>query len=109
MALAKLSVVHANLKDLDRAREYASRALEKAGQLPPAERYYIEGRRWSLEPDTLDKAVTAYQKAVDAAPDHTAARNNLASLLLQTQRYPRGAGAPRRAAPARHELPRAPS
>ena len=30
----------------------------------------------------------AYQKAVDGAPDHTAARNNLAQLLLELRRYP---------------------
>ncbi len=88
MALAKLSVVHANLDNLDQARSYAARAVEKAGHLPPAERYYIEGRRYSLDPATLPQAVESYRKAVDAAPDHTAARNNLAQALIELQRYP---------------------
>jgi serine/threonine protein kinase/tetratricopeptide (TPR) repeat protein len=87
MAHAKLSVVHANLGDMPRAREYAARALERAERLPPAERHYIEGRYYSLDPSTLDKAVAAYQAAVDAVPDLTAARNNLAQLLLQSRRY----------------------
>ena len=90
MALAKLSVVHANLDNMDKAREYSSRAVEKAGQLPPAERYYIEGRHYSLDPSAVDKAIAAYQKAVDEAPDHTAARNNLAQMLLEQHRYPEG-------------------
>ncbi|HXY39346.1 MAG TPA: tetratricopeptide repeat protein, partial [Vicinamibacteria bacterium] len=88
MALAKLSVVHNNLGNLDEARAYAAKASEKAGHLPPAERYYIEGRRCSLEPAKLEKAVDAYQKAVEAAPEHTAARNNLAQALLELRRYP---------------------
>ncbi|HVO11805.1 MAG TPA: protein kinase [Vicinamibacteria bacterium] len=88
MALAKLSVVHANLGNLDEARAYAAKAAEKAGHLPPAERYYIEGRRCSLEPAKLEKAVDAYTKAVEAAPEHTAARNNLAQALLELRRYP---------------------
>jgi tetratricopeptide (TPR) repeat protein/TolB-like protein len=87
MAHAKLSVVHANQGDMPRAREYAAQALQRADRLPPAERYYIEGRYYSLDPSTLNKAVAAYQAAVDAVPDLTAARNNLAQLLLQSQRH----------------------
>jgi serine/threonine protein kinase/tetratricopeptide (TPR) repeat protein len=86
-AHAKLSVVHANQGDMPRAREFAARALRRADRLPPAERYYIEGRYYSLDPSTLNKAVAAYQAAVDAAPDLTAARNNLAQLLLQSRRH----------------------
>jgi serine/threonine protein kinase/tetratricopeptide (TPR) repeat protein len=87
MAHAKLSVVHANLGDMPRAREFAARALERTERLTPAERHYIEGRYYSLNPSTLDKAVEAYQAAVDAVPDHTSARHNLALLLLQSRRY----------------------
>jgi tetratricopeptide (TPR) repeat protein len=88
MALAKLSVVHANQGNLDKARAYAAKAVDKCGNLPPAERYYIEGRKYSLDPASVEKAVAAYQKAVDEAPGHTAARNNLAQLLLELHRYP---------------------
>ena len=86
-ALAKLSVVHANLGDKQKAREYAGRALERSEKLPAGERHYIEGRYYSLDPATLEKAIGAYQAAVDATPDHTAARNNLAQLLLGARRY----------------------
>jgi eukaryotic-like serine/threonine-protein kinase len=88
MALAKLSVVHANQGDVEKARAYAAKALEKAGNLPPGERFYIEGRYYSLDPASIEKAVAAYQKAVDEAPGHTAARNNLAQLLIDLRRYP---------------------
>jgi len=87
MAQAKLSVVHANLGDMPKAREYAARALENAERLPPAERYYIEGRYYSLDPTTFNKAIAAYQAAVDAMPDQMAARNNLAQMLIYARRY----------------------
>jgi len=88
MALAKLSVVHANLGDKEMARKYSAQAVEKAANLPSGERYYIEGRHYSLDPSTIDKAIAAYEKAVDAAPDHTSARNNLAQILIEMRRYP---------------------
>jgi serine/threonine protein kinase/TolB-like protein/predicted Zn-dependent protease len=88
MALAKLSVVNANLGDIEKAREYSEKAIAKAESLPPGERYYIEGRHYSLDPTSTEKAVAAYQKAVDSAPDHTAARNNLAQALINLRRYP---------------------
>ena len=88
MALAKLSIVQGNLGNIDKAREYAAKAVAKSGNLPPGERFYVEGRLYSLDPASIDKAVAAYQKSVDSAPDHTAARNNLAQLLLQLRRYP---------------------
>ena len=87
MAQAKLSVVHANLGDMPSARECAARAHEDAERLPPAERHYIEGRYYSLDPATFNKAVAAYQAAVDAMPDQAAARNNLAQMLIYSRRY----------------------
>ncbi len=92
MALAKLSVVHANLGDAEKAKEYSKKAIAKAEALPPGERFYIEGRHYSLDPASTEKAVAAYQKAVDAAPDHTAARNNLAQTLIYLKRYPEALG-----------------
>jgi tetratricopeptide (TPR) repeat protein/TolB-like protein len=88
MALAKLSVVHANQGNLDKARAYAAKAVAKSSNLPPGERFYIEGRYYSLDPASIEKAVAAYERAVDDAPAHTAARNNLAQLLIHLKRYP---------------------
>jgi len=88
MALAKLSVIHTNLGDIEKGREYAARALEHSERLPPAERHYIEGRYYSLDPTTYERAVKAYQAAIDSAPDELAARNNLAQLLIGLRRYP---------------------
>jgi serine/threonine protein kinase len=67
-AHAKLSVVHANLGDMPKAREFAALALERSDRLPPAERYYIEGRYYSLDPSTFNKAVAAYQRPATTWP-----------------------------------------
>jgi tetratricopeptide (TPR) repeat protein len=83
MALAKLSVVHGNLGDTEKAKEYASRAMENLDRLSDRERFYVEGRFYSLEPETTGEAVTAYKKVVEKYPDHTAARHNLAAELMK--------------------------
>jgi tetratricopeptide (TPR) repeat protein len=83
MALAKLSVVHGNLGDADKAKEYAARAMEHLDRLSDRERYYVEGRFYSLDPETVGEAVNAYKKVVDKYPDHTAARHNLAAELMK--------------------------
>jgi tetratricopeptide (TPR) repeat protein/TolB-like protein/tRNA A-37 threonylcarbamoyl transferase component Bud32 len=86
MALAKLSVVHGNTGDMDKAKEYAGRALEMVDHLSDRERYYIEGRYYSLAPETVDEAIAAYERAVEAFPDHGSARNNLAQLYFEVGR-----------------------
>jgi TolB-like protein len=87
MALAKLTVVHRNLKNEARSRECGSRALQHLDRLTQRERYYIEGVVYSGRPETIEKAVAAYQKAVDLFSDHGAARNNLAQLLFALRQH----------------------
>jgi serine/threonine protein kinase/tetratricopeptide (TPR) repeat protein len=86
MALAKLAVVHGNLQRPEEAEEYGRRALELVDHLPARERYYIQGVYYSKDVATLEKAVEAYGMAVERFPDHTAARNNLAQILVRLQR-----------------------
>ncbi len=87
MALAKLSVSHWNLGQVQESHDYARRALEHVDRLPDRERYYIEGRYYSLDPETVPKAVEAYETAIALYPDHMAARHNLANLYLSLGRY----------------------
>ena len=83
MAMAKLSVTHGNLGDQKQADLWGRRALERVERLSPRERYYIEGVSYSRSPATLSKALESYRMAVERFPDHAAARNNLAMLLLK--------------------------
>ena len=87
MALAKLSVAHWNLGHVQKSHDYALRALEHVDRLPARERYYIEGRYYSLDPETVPKAVEAYETAIALYPMHAAARHNLANLYMSLGRY----------------------
>lgn len=87
MALAKLAVVHGNLMHEAKAEEYGRRALERVDRLPPRERYYIEGVYYQHKPETVGKAIAAFEMAVERFPDQMAARNNLAQLLAKMRRY----------------------
>jgi tetratricopeptide (TPR) repeat protein len=87
MALAKLSVAHGNTGDHVKAKEFAELSLQHIERLSDRERYYIEGRFYSLDPETHDRAIEAYSKAVELYADHQAARNNMAQLLMGKKRF----------------------
>jgi eukaryotic-like serine/threonine-protein kinase len=87
MALAKLSVAHWNLGHQRESYEYARKALEHVDRLTARERYYIEGRYYSLNPTTLPQAIAAYERAINLYPDHGPARHNLANIYTELERY----------------------
>jgi len=87
MALAKLATSYNNIGDAQRSREYSLRAMENLDRVTDRERFYIEGRHYSLDPETIDQSIAAYQKAIEEYPDHTAARNNLAQQLANQERF----------------------
>jgi tetratricopeptide (TPR) repeat protein len=86
MALAKLSVVQYNLGYGDWVKT-AERTLQNVDRLTPRERYYIEGVYYMRQERTFGRAIEAYGKAIEVYPDHTSARNNVAMLLGQFERY----------------------
>jgi tetratricopeptide (TPR) repeat protein len=87
LAMGKLSVVHYNLGHAEDWVRYAGGALEHAERLTPRERYYVEGLYYMRQERTFDRAIEAYQKALELYPDHGSARNNLALLLDQFERF----------------------
>ena len=87
MALAKLGVVHGNLGMQEEANEYAEAALDHLDRLSARERHYIEGWYYSRKPEMLERAVEAYQKAIDMYPDHGSARHNLGNLFVAMESY----------------------
>jgi tetratricopeptide (TPR) repeat protein/TolB-like protein/predicted Ser/Thr protein kinase len=87
MALAKLSVIHNNLGHHRLSDDYSGRALEHVGRLSARERHYIEGLHYSRRRATFGRAIDAYRKTVELYPDHTSARNNLALLYQDLERY----------------------
>ncbi len=87
MALAKLSVAHWNIGHVKESYDYARRALDHVDRLTARERYYIEGRFYSINPETLVRAIEAYERAIALYPDHGPARHNLANLYVEVERY----------------------
>ena len=87
MALAKLATAYNNVGNRAMSLEYSQRAMDNLDRVNDRERYYIEGRHYSMDQETIDEAIAAYQKAIDAYPDHTAARNNLAQQLIILERF----------------------
>jgi tetratricopeptide (TPR) repeat protein/tRNA A-37 threonylcarbamoyl transferase component Bud32 len=87
MALAKLGVVLSNVGLHEEADELAERALENVDRLSARERYYIEGWYYSRKPETFERALDAYRRAIEIYPDHGSARHNLGNLLFVTERY----------------------
>jgi eukaryotic-like serine/threonine-protein kinase len=80
MALAKLAVIHGNLNQRKEWGVYATRALANADRLTLREKYYIEGLSSADRPETNDRAVEIYRKALETYPDFNTARHNLAVL-----------------------------
>lgn len=87
MAYAKLSVAQGNVEQNEEAFASAGKAFELRAKLPPRERQYVAGRFYSLRPETRQKSIEAYGKAVKMFPDHFPARNNLAIELISLERY----------------------
>jgi len=87
MAFAKLSIVHGNIFDNDVARTYAAKAIEHADRLTQRERYYIEGRYYSLDDETVQQSIEAYENALALYPDDSASRNNVALQYSQLEQY----------------------
>lgn len=87
LAYTKLAVVHGNLGHSNLRDEYSAKSLEHLDRLTPRERFYIQGYHYTARPDTLDKAIDNYTKALELSPNHTSSRNNLALIYLQLWRF----------------------
>ena len=87
LAHTKLSVVHSNLGHSNLRDQYSAKALEHLDRLTPRERFYIQGWHYAARPETLDKAIENYTKALELSPNHTSSRNNLALIYVQLWRF----------------------
>lgn len=88
-ALAKLSILYANRSQQEKAEACARRAMERAGRLPPRERYYVEGNFYLMREETYHRAIEAYRQALAVYPDHISARHNLGAVYFRLERYER--------------------
>ena len=84
LAYVKMAVASSNMGRSNERDRYAARALELVDRLTPRERYYIEGYYYSAIIEETSRAIAAYEKAIELYPDHSASRNNLATLYVRT-------------------------
>ena len=87
LAYVKMAVASSNMGRSNDRERYAKRALELVDRLTPRERYYIEGFYYSATIEETSRAIAAYEKAIELYPDHSASRNNLATLYIRTDQY----------------------
>ena len=88
VAYAKLAVVTGNMGRFDLRDKYAAQALKLSERLTPRERYYIEGYYYSNRPQTIERAIAAYQQCVNLDAGHQACRHNLALQYQNLGRIP---------------------
>jgi tetratricopeptide (TPR) repeat protein/TolB-like protein/predicted Ser/Thr protein kinase len=90
MALAKLAVVHYNLRSFTKSEEYAKHALAHVERLTTRERYYIEGFYYGLRAETRARSIEAYKQELALHPEHQASRHNLALTYGMIERFREG-------------------
>jgi tetratricopeptide (TPR) repeat protein len=93
-ARARISLSSAlyNQRQFKKAEEQSKLAVEHARDLPPRERYYIEGTHYRRWQETYDRAFQALEKLLEIHPDHIDGRNNLALSLMSFERYDEAIG-----------------
>lgn len=80
MAHARLASVHDTLGQEQAQREALEAAYTHADRLPARERFFIEGSYLALRREGYERAIEAYERALDLYPDHDAARYQLAHV-----------------------------
>ena len=83
LAMARLGIAHWNLGHTEEFERYSRRAVELADRLPGNQRHYIEGTYYGGSLETAPRGLAAYHRALELYPDATAARNNLAFMMLE--------------------------
>jgi eukaryotic-like serine/threonine-protein kinase len=83
LAYVKMAVASGNIGRSNERDEYAKKALALVDRLSPRERFYIEGYYYSNDLYRTTQAISAYEKAIELYPDHSASRNNLAVILMR--------------------------
>jgi TolB-like protein/Tfp pilus assembly protein PilF/predicted Ser/Thr protein kinase len=78
LALLKLADVSDDIGDGSRADEYDQLAFEHRDRLPLRDRHYVEGLYYSDRPETVQKGIEAFTKAIQLNPDHASASHHLA-------------------------------
>jgi len=87
MAYRKLGHNYGNLGLAHLYKENLERAMELKDRLSDKERFLIEGDYYGISENTFDKAIAAYENALERYPDYTTANNNLAFIFFRLEQW----------------------
>jgi eukaryotic-like serine/threonine-protein kinase len=90
MAYRRLGVMFSNRGEATRARPMIERAYAHRERLPAVERYLTEGSYWGTAMGDQERAIAAYEAALEVAPTNRVALNNVALLYGQAGEFERG-------------------
>jgi serine/threonine protein kinase/predicted Zn-dependent protease len=87
MAYRNMAASFQNLGYTTRWRDYRKKAFELTGRVTDRERYRIEGDYYRRAPETLDKAIEAFQKLLEIYPDDWIGNNSMGLIYLNAEEW----------------------
>ncbi|HUF66331.1 MAG TPA: tetratricopeptide repeat protein, partial [Gemmatimonadaceae bacterium] len=90
MAYRRLGTQYANRGDMVRAIPTIEKAYATRDRLPALEKYLTEGSYWGTAMGDRERAISAYEAALEVSPTNLTALNNVALLYAEQRDYARG-------------------
>jgi len=87
MGYRAVAIAYYNMGELERAREYYSKAFELREHAGGRERQMIVSDYYSAVTGDLNKAAQSYQQLIESYPRDAAAYGNLATVYMQMAQY----------------------
>jgi serine/threonine protein kinase/Tfp pilus assembly protein PilF len=87
MAYRAMAISYSNLGFRPIRDEYMEKAMELNERLPDRDRYLIEGDYFGSSERTYDRAIPAYEKALEFYPDDTTINHNLALIYYDLEEW----------------------
>jgi eukaryotic-like serine/threonine-protein kinase len=87
MGYRAVAIAYYNMGELERAREYYSKAFELREHAGGRERQMIVSDYYSAVTGELNKAAQSYQQLIESYPRDAAAYGNLATVYMQMAQY----------------------
>ena len=87
MAFVRLATIYETLGQAGEAAQYHAKAFEHAPRLPAVEKLYVQGRYYDARWETMPRAISYLEAAVEIDPKHYAARHHLTKLFGYVERY----------------------
>jgi tetratricopeptide (TPR) repeat protein len=87
MAYRNMAAAYSNLGYSTRWREYQKKAFELSGRVTDRERYRIQGDYYHRLPETVDKAIEAFEKLLELYPDDWIGNNSMGNIYLNAEEW----------------------